>query len=152
MSLEAEFSAFEQLTEELFAAHRRQIDELLQRMGLSASQAMALFSIDRAGELKMSPLADCLGLSPGAATSLVERLVELGLVERRRIEDDRRAVCVYLTERGKTLLADAQKTKREMGWQLFQQLAPEARHQLIGALTAIREVQSRLESPQAPGP
>ena len=145
MSLEAEFAAFEQLSDEVFAAQRRRIDELLSRMGLSASQAMALVSIDQAGEMKMSPLADCLGLSPGAATSLVERLVEQGLVERRRIEDDRRAVCVHLTEAGKTLLTDTLALKREMGWQLFQLLPAEARQQLLGAMEAIRQVQRKLE-------
>lgn len=145
MSLEADFAAFEQLTDELFNAHRRRIDRLLTQVGLTATQAFALIAIDKCGETKMSPLADSLGLSPGAATSLVERLVEQGLVERRRITDDRRAVCVHLTEAGQALLAHAFKLKRDMGLQLFELLAPQERQQLLDTLATLKSAQSQLD-------
>lgn len=145
MSLEAEFATFEQLTDELFAMHRARIDSLLTQVGLTATQAFALFNIAQAGETKMSPLADSLGLSPGAATSLVERLVEQGLVERRRISDDRRAVCVHLTEQGQALLDRTIQLKREMGQRLFELLPGEARAQLLGALSALKVAQLKLD-------
>jgi DNA-binding MarR family transcriptional regulator len=138
MSLADDFAAFEELSDHLFSLHRRRIDGLLDRLGLSPSQALALVTLHEAGELKMSPLADRLGLSPGAATSLIERMVELGLVARRRLEEDRRAVCVHLTEQGEQLMARAIAAKRDMAWSLFQCLPDDARRNLLTAMEALR--------------
>ncbi|MGC8480724.1 MAG: MarR family winged helix-turn-helix transcriptional regulator [Acidimicrobiales bacterium] len=45
----------------------------------------------------MSALASALEISESSATSLVDRLVRAGVVERTRIEEDRRKVMVTLT-------------------------------------------------------
>lgn len=145
MSLADDFTTFEELSDTLFAMHRRRIDGLLDRLGLSPSQALALVTLHEAGELKMSPLADRLGLSPGAATSLIERMVDLGLVARRRLDEDRRAVCVHLTEQGDQLMATAITAKRDIAWSLFQRLPDDARRNLLIAMEALRAAHHQLD-------
>lgn len=50
--------------------------------------------------LKMSEISDLLRVSNGNVTTIVDRLVENGLVERRQIPGDRRAIEICLTEAG----------------------------------------------------
>lgn len=56
--------------------------------------------------LGMSALTSQLLIANGNATSIVERLAADGLVERTTPTDDRRAVVVRLTTKGRTVFAD----------------------------------------------
>lgn len=67
----------------------------------SFSQAMVLQTLLRAREMRMTELANFLGLSKANATGLVDRLVARGLVRRRRSEADRRVVHASLTPDGR---------------------------------------------------
>lgn len=49
---------------------------------------------------KLSDLGAFLGVVPTTASSVVDRMVERGLVERRRPETDRRSIALTLTEQG----------------------------------------------------
>jgi hypothetical protein len=64
------------------------------RLGLSAADHKALNIITRAVSLTAGELAQQTGLSPGAATGLIDRLEAAGCVERSRDPADRRRVVV----------------------------------------------------------
>jgi DNA-binding MarR family transcriptional regulator len=68
--------------------------------GLNVSLCQALSALAGDVEMTMRQLARQLGITEGAATSVVDRLIRDGLMERRRDEKDRRIVKVRLTERG----------------------------------------------------
>lgn len=55
--------------------------------------------------LKMSALSKQLLVSNGNVTGIVDRLVADGLVRRVAVKDDRRAVRVFLTQKGRTLFS-----------------------------------------------
>ena len=67
----------------------------------SFSQVMVLAALMQHKEITMSGLAEFIGLSRANATGLVDRLVKRGMVERRRVEEDRRIVLIALTQSGK---------------------------------------------------
>lgn len=67
------------------------------RRGLSAGDHKALGVIRRNGPLAASELAQLTGLTAGAVTGLVNRLVEGGHVRRRRCPDDGRRVLISVT-------------------------------------------------------
>lgn len=72
-----------------------------------------------AGELTRELL-----VTAGNLTGIVERLVGLGLVERQRVLEDRRAVRLRLTTRGRRLMSRAiPRHKRDVGT-LFAPVAP----------------------------
>ncbi len=73
--------------------------QLAERTARPTTDSRALQLLDRlAGEvLTPSRLAQDLGLSPGATTALVDRLVDAGLVERVRDLPDRRQVRLQLS-------------------------------------------------------
>jgi len=82
---------------------RRSSMEALPDTELSYPQVLVLFALLDSGEVTMSDLTHWLKIAQGVATRTVDRLVEKGLVERRRDEGDRRVVFVKLTEEGLAL-------------------------------------------------
>lgn len=84
----------------LFERHIRA--RLKQRFRMSLPRFDLMAQLERASEgLRMSELSRRLMVSGGNVTSLVDRLVADGLVERREVPGDRRAFAVRLTRRGR---------------------------------------------------
>ena len=79
---------------------RRGSLEALPDIELSYPQVLVLFALLDIGEVSMTDLTHWLKIAQGVATRTVDRLVEKGLVERRRDESDRRVVFVSLTRSG----------------------------------------------------
>ena len=84
-----------------------QIDHALAEAGLPPRawyEALAAVRDAPEGPLRMGELAKAVGLSPGGATKLMDRLVEAGLVERIACPTDRRASHVQLVPAGEEML------------------------------------------------
>jgi DNA-binding MarR family transcriptional regulator len=56
------------------------------------------------GECMVTDIANYLGVTLGAVTSIVDKLIDFKLVNRERSEIDRRLVIIKLSEEGKKLL------------------------------------------------
>ena len=78
---------------------------------LSLRQIHVVFECDARGALTVKELSDSGGgkLDRPAVSRAVERLRELGYVDRREHPDDRRSVLVSLTASGKTFAKAALK-------------------------------------------
>jgi DNA-binding MarR family transcriptional regulator len=88
----------------------REMDETLEGFGLNSGESKVLGILWRAGEPhRASPgvLARIEELSTGAMTNRLDRLEEAGFVRRLPDPDDRRAVQVELTEKGKRTWEEA---------------------------------------------
>ena len=73
-------------------------------VAVTMAQAKVLYVVLAAGHLRMSELANRLGIGASSATEIVERLVELGLLHRADDADDRRQVVITATPDGAALL------------------------------------------------
>ena len=73
--------------------------QVLRREHLSIGQYLTLNWIRETGDLRLSQLAEGLGVSRPAATELVSLLESHGWVRRVRTTADRRGVVVHLTPR-----------------------------------------------------
>lgn len=80
--------------------------ERLVRQGVSMGHLHLMSVLDRHGEMAMSRLAELLDVSVSNATGLIDRMEERGLVDRRRVPDDRRVVLVGLTDAGRQAITD----------------------------------------------
>jgi DNA-binding MarR family transcriptional regulator len=78
--------------------------------GVTMAQMKVLMLLS-VGEARMSDLSHQLGVSPSTVSSVVERLVEAGLAQRREDERDRRITLVSLTSSG----VDTLDTFQELG-------------------------------------
>lgn len=91
------------LEKEILAKYRPLLDEL----GITYSQYLALLALWEHEELGIGELCSLLGLDTGTVSPLVKRLEAQGLAEKKRRDDDERAVCVRLTKKGRALEARA---------------------------------------------
>lgn len=67
-------------------------------------QAMLVIKVNPNGAIMIRDLAGEMLLQPNGAVQLVDRLVNVGLVERRQSPDDRRSVLVTMTAEGNHVL------------------------------------------------
>ena len=82
----------------------------------------------------MRALADQLDVSPSTATRVCDRLVDKKLVRRRVDDDDRRAVLVDLTPRGRKLIEQVMQRRRALIADILDHLAPASQRRLADAL------------------
>lgn len=80
---------------------------------LSLVHVNVLAVLDIDGPMPMGGLAEALDVSQASATGIVDRMEQRGLVERRRIDEDRRVVRVALTDEGRRLIAGMAAERRE---------------------------------------
>jgi DNA-binding MarR family transcriptional regulator len=80
---------------------------LLEPLGLTHPQYMAMLALWQHGDLSLKDLADLLHLEPPTTSPIVKRLETMGLVTRRRSAADERVLAIGLTERGRAMREDA---------------------------------------------
>ncbi|VVE17525.1 Organic hydroperoxide resistance transcriptional regulator [Pandoraea terrae] len=79
----------------------------LDRLGLTYPQYLAMLVLWEADDVPVSHLGTRLGLDSGTLTPLLKRLENMGLLARRRGDDDERQVFIELTPRGVSLKREA---------------------------------------------
>jgi DNA-binding MarR family transcriptional regulator len=89
-------------------------DDGLTDIGLTSAQAGALFLIPAEGGASVNAISEGLGLAQSAASVLIQRLEAASLVERQTDPQDRRAVLLTLTTRGRSLRARAAERAQRM--------------------------------------
>ena len=75
----------------------------LRQIGLSISQFDVLSALSQGAGITQRELAQRLFVTKGNVSGLIDRLVNAGLVERRRDARDRRSHALFLTRTGKDL-------------------------------------------------
>ena len=107
--------------------------------GLSLPQIKALSYIFHRGPSGVRDVADGLGISMATASESLDRLVELGLLERATDPIDRRRAIVSLTPRAEGLLTEVVEVRRRQVRAALGRLAPPERPVLLRALRALVE-------------
>jgi len=72
----------------------------VEHLGITASQAMVLNFLGEENCIPSHILGKKLQITSATMTGILDRLEKMGLVERRRHPDDRRAILVCLTNQG----------------------------------------------------
>ncbi len=80
---------------------------LLDPLGLTYPQYLVLLSLGRQDGQGVGQLSDELHLDTNTLSPLLKRLEGVGLIRRSRLTADERRVAVHLTERGRTVAAEA---------------------------------------------
>jgi DNA-binding MarR family transcriptional regulator len=108
------------------------------KQGVSMTHLHVMWRLEESGELPMSRLAEFLDVSLSNATGLIDRMAERGLIERTRLDDDRRVVLVGLTPAGKEMLDEIQIMKRDLMQGVLGRLDAAQLDRLHRALTDFR--------------
>lgn len=113
--------------------------------GLSMVQIHTLFRLHHAGMCGVTEVGDQLGVTNAAASQMVDRLVQQGLIERAEDPSDRRVKQLTLTEAGRSLVLGCIEARRHWMEQLTDNLEPDEIEQIIQALTILTRTARRLE-------
>ena len=89
-----------ELVREHTSAVLRHAAATAKRMGLEASELAALEHLQAAGAMTQKRLGERLSMSPGAITTMIDRLESRGYVERSPNPEDRRSALVRITKAG----------------------------------------------------
>jgi DNA-binding MarR family transcriptional regulator len=81
-------------------AFNRAYKPLLDALGLTYPQYLAMFALWECNDLSVKELGDLLRLDSGTLTPLLKRLEAMGLVRRARDPEDERSVRISLTPAG----------------------------------------------------
>jgi DNA-binding MarR family transcriptional regulator len=98
---------------------------------LTFPQFNALMTLRDAGTVSIKELAESLHVSAPSASTMVDRLVDLGVVAREQNPEDRRTVCVQLTEAGGSALQEMEEALLGEIVRLFGRLGPEMSAQWV---------------------
>lgn len=93
---------------------------------LSYTQFKVMFKLyTTGGSLKVSELAEFIGITSGAITGVVDKLLSDEYVSRERASDDRRVVYIEITPKGKAMMEEVMVTQGETVSRYFNVLPEE---------------------------
>lgn len=108
---------------------------------VTLSAISLLGTLRRLGPMPATKLAAEERLQPQSLTRMVASLEKDGLIERQRSKDDRRAVTIALTEKGRSVLAEDLRSR--LKWlqaAMAEALSDEERASLIAAAAAMQRL------------
>ena len=105
---------------------------------VSPGHVQILIALSR-GPHSVGQLAEALGVSPPAATQLVDRLVEHGMVERRHGTADRRVVLVDYAPRMREVALGLMEVRRRRVAEAFARLTDEEALAFVKGLRSLTE-------------
>ncbi|MFD2418289.1 MarR family winged helix-turn-helix transcriptional regulator [Amycolatopsis pigmentata] len=121
----------------LVAVSARSIGEVDE--SITIPQFRLLVVLDGRGPLKLTTLAEHLGVNPSTVTRMVDRLVTAGLVSREANPASRRELVVSLTGAGTDVVREVMRRRRAEVTRIVSRMAPTARRGLVRALNAFAE-------------
>jgi DNA-binding MarR family transcriptional regulator len=108
-------------------------------LDLTVAQARALFHVERHPGGHMGDLAAAFGVTLPAATHIVDRLAEKGLVRRAVDPRDRRVCVLTLSPAGTALVRELERLQLGALDGLLGRLSPAARRRAVAGLTVLVE-------------
>ena len=98
---------------------------------LTSPQFILLAFLTEQIECNASMVGEAMHITSGSVTSLTERLVQRGLIERKNRPDDRRVVMFSLTKAGQDKFEEVRQKQLERLFWLFDKMGLEKTQQLI---------------------
>jgi DNA-binding MarR family transcriptional regulator len=146
MTSSTEFAQVLRKWSETFMRHR--IHDLIRfskGTGLSMAQMSALFHLHRGNECGVSNIGEHLGVTNAAASQMIDRLVQNGLVERTEDPTDRRVKQLKLTDKGTALIQEGVEFRHRWIEDLSNALTKEEQEAIIAALNTLTNTAKELE-------
>jgi DNA-binding MarR family transcriptional regulator len=133
--LDADVEAIDQVMLRLSWAARKQLAQELDQFNLTIPQYVTLRSLGSTSQgCTMRELAEAAQQLSPTMTGIVDRLLEAGLVRRQIDSQDRRALRVFLTDKGRQLMDALEKKRRIRLTQVVGALEAQERKELIRLL------------------
>ncbi|MBY0322838.1 MAG: MarR family transcriptional regulator [Reyranella sp.] len=117
---------------------RKRFEQNARELGLTRSQCSVLAHLSRHDGIQQGALAEILEVEPITLTRLVDRLEQMGLVERQAHSTDRRIRLLRLTEAARPKLADIFSVGAVTRGEAMQGVSDEDRDRLFDILSTMK--------------
>lgn len=134
---------------QLNKAMARRMQPRLAAHGLDFPSFMLLRRIEQ-GEVHPSSLAAAFRIKPSLVSRHIDRLVELGLIERRLDAADQRRIRLVQLPAAAAVLADAGRAVRDLIGPVLAELPPLRRAQFLATLALLAGNAGRDQEPPSP--
>ena len=123
------------------------LSRFIKQADLNMAQYATLMRLYHHQNCGVSEVGAQLGITNAAASQLVEKLVQNGLVERSESAEDRRVRHLALTRQGRALVSSSLEAR--LGWTraLAESLPPQRREAIVQAIADLIEAAHGLEQP-----
>lgn len=119
------------------------IDEVFKPLRVTRSQAWALAYLSRRDGLTQSDLADDMNLGKVTLSGLIDRLEDVGMVERRPDPSDRRIKRIFITKEGRRVIKDMRVLTLECNKQMLEGISF---HEVETCVQMLRKLNRNLKS------
>lgn len=118
--------------------------EALSEHGITPPQLFLLSCLHAEDGQKPRDLAEKISLDTSSLTGLIDRTERAGLLERQPDPDDRRALRIYLTSKGRRLLNDlepvVERLQERIHREFFGEYSPDQVSMFMNMLQQVQEV------------
>ncbi|HBT90161.1 MarR family transcriptional regulator [Desulfobacter sp.] len=126
--------------------HSRKLNK---EFGLTGPQLIVLQEISAHGQISITPLSRATSLSQATVTDITKRLETREYIARKKREDDRRAVSLFLTEKGQDIIKNLPPLLQETFTQQFSDIEDWEQMMIITAFKRVVSLMAadKLEAP-----
>src|SRR5690349_12795339 len=118
------------------------------RYGITRAQWAVLAKVERNEGMKQSELAEQMEMQPITLTRLIDKLGDVGWIERRGDETDRRVNRLYLKKAARPLLGKLAGLRSELTATALEGINPNDANRLLAQLETIKEnVRNAVQNP-----
>jgi len=132
-------------TGEFMHRSSRDFRQFMENAGLSPSQVGILMGLYHGKSLGVTDIGEKLGVSSAAASQAIDRLVQLGLIERTEDPDDRRMKRLALTPKGRDLTGQCVSARILWLDEIITVLTPEEQQRLADAFALMMNAMRRIQ-------
>ena len=125
-------------TTDVARAMRTYVDQRAREHGMTRAQWGVLLRLERQEGMMQAEMAEALEIQPISVARLIDRLCSQELVERRPHPSDRRANCLYLTDKGRVTLSSFVPLGREISASMLGSLSEVETASLLDMLLRIK--------------
>ena len=117
----------------------------MDEFGMSMSQLSTLMHLHYRGTCPISAIGDEMGISTPAASQMVDRLFNQGLLERGEHPEDRRIKQIKLTNKGRSLIHKGIEARLSWMKDLATALSPEELENVLVAIPCLTRAAQKLD-------
>ncbi len=134
------------LTHRTFREHGR----FVKAAGLSIPQFGILLQLHYQHKCGVSDISNRMDITSAAASQLVDKLVQGGLVERAEDPNDRRAKELKLTEKGRQMVETSMARRHQWVDKMLELIDPAEREKVAEAMSILTRVLAQMKEQEKP--
>ena len=120
-------------------ANQKKLYGLTLRQSSAVNQVMLLMGNYPQG-ISLKSLADRMGMHPSAASIMVDKMVNKGFLERTENPNDRRTVCIRISDTGRQIISDARSLMQKELERFATRLTEEEQSQLAAIAAKLKDI------------